>query len=153
VDVLSLTHVDKLHTKIGPWKVCLSYEYTGSERALASKYFDCELFEQGSRVRVNGIIFNKERQNKTHDNSALSRLLFDCKSLDFVQFDTVEGIPVLQLENSNQCSSSAVQLDYFEEPIGDFLTFVKEKLGASQLIVSLGPTFKDKVWLQGKLST
>ncbi|HET9913515.1 MAG TPA: adenylosuccinate synthetase [Anaerolineales bacterium] len=118
VDVLALTMLDHL-AKLDQFRVCLSYEYCGTERHRLDHYF-----EWATNVAGRAII-TAIRPVPTCRRDELSHLLFDCVPNEWRWFGR-EGNLVTEF------------IDFLESPAG---------LNLPVQITSVGPTLADKVEL------
>ena len=116
VDAIALTMLDHL-ASIGPFRVCLSYEYCGSDYQHLDTYFEFTVTTSG-RIKITGI-----KPVQTQRTDTLSRLLFDCVPWDWLHFDD--------------------RKDRAEE----FIRFLESQdgLGLPVQITSTGPTAFDKL--------
>jgi adenylosuccinate synthase len=118
VDALVLTMLDHL-AKLNEFRVCLSYEYQGTERHRLDDYFEWMVTSAG-RAIITAI-----RPTPTRRRDELSRLLFDCVPHEWRWFGGAGDL-------------AAEFIDFLESPAG---------LNLPVQIVSVGPTLADKVGL------
>lgn len=116
VDALALTMLDHL-AKLDQFRVCLSYEYRGTERDYLDDYFEWETTPDGRAI----ITAIRPVSNSRHDG--LARLLFDC-------------IPHAWRWFGGTGDLAAEFIDFLESPAG---------LNLPVQIISIGPTLADKV--------
>jgi len=125
VDSLAITNLDRL-ASLERVKVCTSYEYVGKRLSDLDKYFVCNSFGK-NRVRITAIKKSKARAGSKRQNQ-LTKFLFNCQPLEFVEFGRENG--------------GTGKID-----IQSFLGFLESEKGlaAPISILSLGPRSNDKV--------
>jgi len=120
VDALALTMLDHL-AKLDQFRVCLSYEYRGTEHHRLDDYFEWATTPAG-RTIITAI-----RPLPTHRCDELARLLLDCVPNEWRRFG-----------GSGNLATEFI--DFLESPAG---------LSLPVQITSNGPTLADKVTRQG----
>jgi adenylosuccinate synthase len=128
IDALAITNLDRL-MGIDP-KIVIAYEYRGKKRINLEKYFEYERCENG-RFRITAI-----RPIK-HENGELAQILAQCRPLDLKTFKSRE-----QATTSKKTQLSA--------EMEKFIEYIEKNLDIPVKIVSVGPTWKDKI-LRGEL--
>jgi adenylosuccinate synthase len=115
MDAIALTMLDHL-AQVSPFKICLSYEYLGSDFQLLEEYFEFTTPGAG-RTKITGI-----KPTPTGRTETLSRLLFDCIPWDWSSFEA------------------------HMNPEDAFITFLEspEGLGVPVQIISTGPAASSK---------
>ncbi len=119
IDALALTMLDHL-AKLDEFRVCLSYEYCGTERHCLDDYFEWTTTPAG-RAIITAI-----RPVPTCRCDELARLLFDCIPTEWRRF-------------SRSANLATEFIDFLESPAG---------LDLPVQITSAGPTLADKVTRQ-----
>jgi len=119
VDTLALTMLDHL-AQLDRFRVCLSYEYRGTERHRLDDYFEWETTPDGRAV------ITTIRPVPTRRCDELSRLLFDC------------------VPNEWRCFGGSGDL------VTEFIDFLESPAGLNMpvQITSIGPALADKVTRQ-----
>lgn len=119
VDALALTMLDHL-AKLDQFRVCLSYEYCGTERHRLSDYFEWETAHDG-RAIITAI-----RAVSTCHRDDLARLLFDCVPNEWRYFGGSGDL------------------------VTEFISFLESPAGLNMpvQITSIGPALTDKVTRQ-----
>lgn len=127
-DSVALTNLDRLSV-FNKIRVCVSYEYFGDNENELSEYFEWE--HAGRKIRVTG--FKKPKQAT---NERISKILFECKPLDYEIFSGWKT----SIENAKNAS------DLPKEAI-NYINFLQseEGLGEQISIVSVGPTSENKI--------
>jgi len=132
IDEIALTNLDRLsgHKKI---RVCISYEYLGPETDELSDYFEWEL-TSNNRIKITKlkpVLLRKEGHQEQ-----LTKLLFKCIPLEFIDFPgwetRLDGIA----EFKELPKQAREYVEFFQS---------KEGLGIPISIISIGPTWRDKI--------
>ncbi len=132
VDKIALTNLDRLsgYKKI---RVCASYEYLGPRTEKLNDYFEWEL-SSDNRIKITKlkpVLFRKEVNRKQ-----LTQLLFSCIPLEFIDFPGWESELNGITEFKELPKQAREYVEFFQS---------KEGLGIPISIISIGPTWRDKI--------
>jgi len=121
-----LTNLDRLsgHRRV---RACISYEYLGPRTDRLSDHFEWELTPDG-RVKITGLKPVKGRQEQ------LTQMLFNCAPLEFVDFPGWE-----------EELGGTTKFRELPKQARNYVEFLQERLGIPISIISIGPTWRDKI--------
>lgn len=131
VDEIALTNLDRMD-ELDKIKVCQSYEYIGDKKDLLEKYFKVEKLAN-KRIKILGI---RTEFKDEFSQKQLTRLLFDCRPLEFVEFQGwKKDLASARHFNDLPCEAKKF-IDFIESSRG---------LNIPVSIISKGPTWADKL--------
>lgn len=131
IDEIALTNLDRL-SSFEKIKICKSYEYVGARKDLLEKYFRIEKIKDG-RPKILGIRTDFKDE---FSQEQLTRLLFDCRPFEFVEF--------------NGWKKDLAVIEKFSDlpiEIKIIIDFLQSERGIDRPIslISKGPTWADKI--------
>ena len=132
VDLVALTNLDRL-SQLNNILVCSSYEYIGNNEELLDDYFEYDHIKV--KNRITGFKKPKKPINKT-----ISKILLDCKPLDFETFPGWNCSILNNIKTMKDLPNEAI----------NYIKFLQSEDGFNVpiSIISVGETSKNKILIQ-----
>lgn len=130
VDTIALTCLDRM-SGLEKIKVCVSYEYTGSQTDLLDNFFEWR--KRNGHIEITGF---KLIEGSGVGRNQLAHLLFDCRPLKFLKF-----------KGWSEDLSKPKKIEDLPRPAHEYLNFLEssEGVGIPISLISCGPTWADKL--------